>query len=241
MDNQHIHIHFKSLAGDITTIQLDNDLSLNHIQFILSQQLSTPDYVIQPERILFFDPDQDDHTTPPQIIHDHIYSYIVRDEDDLTLRPHMRYDDPITDPITHENYEKYTFQIFDLLAHTSQDPLPSTFSIYYNPSTQRYIPSNFFTESKEQDGFGQPHSRLIDDPNHYPHIFDAILHSLTIPWYDRHDIAQKAYQIWQDNEVNRFEYDPYDRADDDDEYSNRHYELRRYMDAYGPYDHADEF
>jgi hypothetical protein len=231
-----IQIHFKSLAGEIFTLALDHPYTMSTVRHLLAQQLSTHEQ-INYDRIVIFDPAQDDPTVQPDLQPDATYPFIVRDSDANTFRVLVEYDDPVTNPLNHILYEKHTFKIFDI---ASQDTLVDSFSVYYDPVNEWFIPSRFFTESKEQDGTGQPNFLHPDEENHFPVMWDAIHSSLSLPWYDRFSVTEIAFDSWSDSQANHFNYDPYDH-DDDNEHWDRHHELMAYMDAYGPYDHGDEF
>jgi len=232
-----IQIHFKSLAGDIFTLSLDHPYTLSTIRSLLAQQLSTPHEQIYYDRIIIFDPSQDDPTVQPDLQPDVIYPFIVRDSDAFLFRALIQYDDPITNPLTTILYEKHTFKIFDI---ASQDTLADSFSVYYDTLNQWFIPSRFFTESDEQHGTGKPNFDLPDEENHFPVMWDAILSSLSLPWYDRFSVTEMAFDSWCDCQANHFDYDPYEQQDDD-EHLDHHHELMAHMYAYGPYHHGEEF
>jgi hypothetical protein len=223
-----ISLHFKSMSGDITSLELSALSTMEDIQRELAKSLS-----VETDQLAIMDPLSDNDSVPPRVKPDYLYSYLIRSSDDVSnLRIWFREEATIHNPSTGVRYGKYAFSVMDLSSAGSSG---QTFFLYYDSDLQWFIPASLFQQTS--DDSGAPTVSL--DPQLHPlRLYDAVHSSLSLPWYERTRLAQSAEEIWAEVQMTGYDDEPSD--EEDEEFWNRHYELRNHMAAYGGYHYDDE-
>ncbi len=230
MSADNIQLHFKSMSGDITTLEVSPLSTMIDIQKTLAESLR-----VEANQTIIMDPLSEDDSVPPRVKPDYIYSYLVISYVEAAyLRIWFREDATIINPSTGVKYGKYEFAVTDLsksVVSSSQ-----TFILYYDYDLQWFIPASLFQQTSEDSG-----APLVSlDPQLHPlRLYDAVYSSLSLPWYERVRLSHSAEEIWA--EIQMTPYTDIEDDEDNEEFWNWYYELRNHMSAYGGYDHDDEF
>jgi|LauGreDrversion4_2_1035121.scaffolds.fasta_scaffold37793_4 hypothetical protein len=231
MSANHIQLHFKSMSGDITSLETNPVSIMEEVQQQLAKSLS-----VEADQVIIMDHLSEDDSIPPRVKPDYQYSYLIRSHNEVShLRIWFREEATIIDPSTGIRYVKYEFAVIDLAQRATSHS--QTFAIYYDSDLEWFIPSSLFQQTS--DDSGAPTVSL--NPHLHPlRLYDAVYSSLYLPWYERTRLARSADEHWNEVLTSVYDEQDYESEGDNEEFWNRHYELRNHMTAYGGYHHDDE-